>query len=479
MRARLFLAAAVLVSTSWTAVARADGAFPDSQSILTPAQLPNETLLATNFGLVMSFDRDQTWTYSCEQDLSQFAILYSMGAAPLNRIYAVSQSGAIYTDDTSCTWHASTGMGAAAASDVFADPTNVNRVLAVTSMTNGDAGALYMVVESSDAGTSFSQVRYTAAAGDRITGVEIARSNPQTIYLTLTSGAAYTPKVAVSTNGGGSWTLHDLSASLPSGTFSIYLVSVDPSDPQKLILRVGSSAGQALAISSDGGTSATVPLSFPGGVFTAFARMDSGSLIAGGAVGTSNVAYRSTDNGATWPALPPVPFTFKGMSARGKKLYAALSNMTDFYAIETSSDEGMTWDPLLHFNSDDDGGATGSIQAIQACVHTTCQPDCTMRAAAYLFSDYVCSATPMPEPIDGGGTGGTSGGGTGGSSGGGTGGAGGGHPITDGGHQDAAGTPTSSSGCKCTLGSDPSGGPPFGVALAAAALMLGRRARRR
>ena len=28
---------------------------------MTPEQLPNETLLATNFGLVMSFDHDQTW----------------------------------------------------------------------------------------------------------------------------------------------------------------------------------------------------------------------------------------------------------------------------------------------------------------------------------------------------------------------------------------------------------------------------------
>src|SRR3954451_7131875 len=73
----------------WSGEARADGAFPNALSILTPEQLPNETLLATNFGLVMSFDHDQTWIWSCEQPLSSFAILYQMGPPPLNRLYAV------------------------------------------------------------------------------------------------------------------------------------------------------------------------------------------------------------------------------------------------------------------------------------------------------------------------------------------------------------------------------------------------------
>ena len=91
-RDRLF-GLALLAATApifWSGAARADGAFPNSLSILTPAQLPNETLLATNFGLVMSFDHDQTWIWSCEQQpLNSFATLYQMGPPPLNRIYAV------------------------------------------------------------------------------------------------------------------------------------------------------------------------------------------------------------------------------------------------------------------------------------------------------------------------------------------------------------------------------------------------------
>ena len=244
----------------------------------------------------MSFDHDQTWIWSCEQPLNSFATLYQMGPPPLNRIYAVSPTSLITTDDSSCTWNAS----ASGAVDAFVDPTNPNRVLAVVAK-SADAGSIYTVVESADAGTTFPQLRYTAAAGDHITGVEIARSDPQTVYLTLTSGATYAPKVAVTSNGGASWTLHDLSTTLPAGTYSIRLVAVDPTNPEKLILRVGSGAGEALAISTNGGASAATPLTFPGGVFTAFARMPSGSLIAGGVVGTTNVGYRSTDGGALIP----------------------------------------------------------------------------------------------------------------------------------------------------------------------------------
>ena len=87
------------------------------------------------------------------------------------------------------------------------------------------------------------------------------------------------------------------------------------------------------------------------------------------------------------------------MSARGTTLYAALDNMADAFAIETSGDEGMTWRPLMRFDKDVDGGATGYIQAIQTCVMSYCQTDCDNRARARSsLSQDVCSAAVMPNP---------------------------------------------------------------------------------
>jgi MYXO-CTERM domain-containing protein len=401
LRRRGWVLLAALAPLLAAGAARADGAFPDALGLMTPEQLPDETLLATNFGLVMSFDRDQTWVWACEQGANNFATLYQMGPPPRNRIYAVNMASLIYTDDSSCTWTAS----APGALDAFVDPSDGDRVLAVVATTLDAGGSTYTVVESSDGGATFPQTRYTAPMGDHITGVEISRSNPQTAYLTMTS-STYAPMVVATTNGGASWTVHDLTTSLPTGTYSIRLVAVDPTNPQKLLLRVSNSQGQALAISTDGGATATTPLSFPGGVFTVFTRMASGSLIAGGVLGTTAVAYRSTDGGANFSQLPAVPFTFTGLSSRGTKLYAASEHMTDPYAIYTSSDEGMTWQPLMAFGDYALDPPTPTIQAIVSCLKTYCQTDCENRAGMSLFSlddsDAVCSAAVMPAPVDAG-----------------------------------------------------------------------------
>src|SRR5437763_16996912 len=58
---------AAMMATLCAGAARADGAFPDAQGLLLPSDRPNEIMLATTFGVVVSLDGGQTWTYSCEQ----------------------------------------------------------------------------------------------------------------------------------------------------------------------------------------------------------------------------------------------------------------------------------------------------------------------------------------------------------------------------------------------------------------------------
>src|SRR4029077_20250180 len=161
--------------------ARADGAFPDSQSIITPVALPHEIVLATNFGVVMSIDDGQTWTWTCEQAETSFATLYQMGAPPRNRLYAVSAAGLVFSDDGSCTWRMASVSAGSTVLDAFPDPTNQDRVMAIVAEA-GDAGSIFHVAESADGGATLGTLRYTAESGDHFTGVEIARSAPATVY---------------------------------------------------------------------------------------------------------------------------------------------------------------------------------------------------------------------------------------------------------------------------------------------------------
>jgi hypothetical protein len=425
-----------LAGVTAAAGARADGAFPNSQNVMTPATAPHEIVLGTNFGLVTSFDDGRTWTWSCEQALNAFATLYQVGPPPAHRLFAVSPAGVIASDDVGCTWSAAADVAAGAALDVFADPTDAGRVLAITAA-NADGGALYQLRQSTDGGRTFATTLFTAAAGDHLSGVEIARAAPQTLYLTLTSGAAFTPKVAQSTDGGAHWTVHDLGASLPAGTYSISLIAVDPSDAGKLFLRVGSAAGEALAVSADGGTTALLPVTLPGGTLRAFARLDSGSLIVAGAQGTENVAFRSTDGGTSFQKLPDPPPLF-GLSARGSTLYAATDTASTTAAVETSPDEGTTWQPLM---------AYADIQAIQSCVMAACQDDCYNRAGMDQWPEALCTATAPAMPLDAGAA---AEGGAGGS------------PAP----ADAGG------GCRCQAGTG--GGSWLGLALLAVALVRRR-----
>ncbi len=171
------LAAAVALLVSPRA-ARADGAFPDSLGIIAPADRPHDIVVPTTFGVVSSIDDGQTWTWSCEQDKNSFGAQYQMSAPPLDRLYTRSQGKLAFSDDRACGWNVNGGaVGTASITDAFPDPTNANRVLVIAMATDADGGLGYSVYESSDAGATFSTLRYTAASGDIITGVEIARAD--------------------------------------------------------------------------------------------------------------------------------------------------------------------------------------------------------------------------------------------------------------------------------------------------------------
>src|SRR5450432_4843602 len=98
-RARIAALVLVLAPTVAGASARADGAFPDSLSVLLPADRPHHIALATNFGLISSDDDGGTWTWVCEGARTNCSMLYSVGAPPGDRLFALSADSLVYSDD--------------------------------------------------------------------------------------------------------------------------------------------------------------------------------------------------------------------------------------------------------------------------------------------------------------------------------------------------------------------------------------------
>jgi len=431
VKVRRGLDAAVLAALAIAvpARARADGAFPAVEAVMVPADQPREIILATNFGLVITEDGGQTWNWSCERDDNAFGILYQLGPAPRRRLFAIANDHVVYSDDASCSWQIAGGLLAdQAATDVFPDPTNAARVLAV-----GVSNGVYSLFESADGGTTFDRMPYQATGGDVINGAESARSDPRIVYVALMSPERV-PKLARTSDAGAHWSVNDLSVDLGVGLFRI--IAVDPDDANTALLRWASvSGGEAIALTRDGGATATKPLAIPND-FTSFARMPDGTLIVSGmaflgqGLGVTPALWASHDGGASFQENRDVPGV-RAIAQRDGILYAATDNFVDGYALGASSDGGATWQPVVRFDQ---------ITSIMACLRTNaqCQASCESLAGkglgspGMIWNEAVCTGAPITGGggSAGAGAAGTTGGvGTGGAAGGGRGSSGGGCAV--------------------------------------------------
>jgi MYXO-CTERM domain-containing protein len=382
--------------------ARANGAFPAPEAVIVPADRPEQIILVTNFGLVITEDGGGTWSWSCERDDNAFGILYQLGPAPRRRLFAVANGRVVYSDDASCSWEIAGGLLAdRSVTDVFPDPTNAERVLAV-----GFAGDAYAVFESADGGATFGSTLYQASGGDTVYGVESARSDPRVIYVALMTPDR-SPKLARTGDAGATWLVNDLSRDLGAGL--VRIIAVDPDDADVVILRsVSASGGEAIGVTRDGGATATTPLSIPS-YFTSFARMPDGALVVSGMAflgqgqGTAPALFVSHDDGASFQENRAVPGVL-AIAQRDGLLYAAADNFADGYALGASSDEGATWQPVVRYDQ---------ITSIMPCLRANpqCQASCQSLAGVgfgspgKIWDEAVC-AEGQPTTGAGGVTGG-------------------------------------------------------------------------
>jgi hypothetical protein len=398
--------------------ARANNGIPGSLGTLLPLDKPQEIGLATTFGLILSDDGGTSWVWTCEQlATTSMADVYTVGAPATaaggigDRFYALSRvTGLAFSDDESCGWQSAGGvLNGRVVSDFFSDPSDPTHVLAAASPP-GDAGAatLGSVYVSTDGGRTFgaTPLLYTAAAGAAIVGIEIARSNPQVIYLTTytATSAGYDPVLVRSIDGGQTWTPTDL-LSTPVGAGIVRILAVDPADANLVYLRVTGTTSEMLAVTRDGGMTFTTPLTIANGAVSAFARLASGTVLlgalinlAGGGGGTMGAGYRSTDGAMTfspWTLSPQPHLVGLGERVTGGQstLYLSGKNYSDGWALAISTDEGLTVTPVMSYDQ---------VAGIKPCVQQICLDTCDYEEMQAIWDPSVCTAGPDGGASDGG-----------------------------------------------------------------------------
>jgi hypothetical protein len=400
------VALTVGLAVAWAAggQARADGALPGSLGILLPADQPRQIVLGTNFGLIWSEDAGATWLWTCEQVPTSMANIYAVGPPPPtagtlgDRFYGLSPvEGLAFSDDGTCSWQTAGGaLSGQSVTDFFVDPSNPKRVLAAAASTDdaGDVGPA-SIYASSDGGTTFGATPlFTAPATAAIVGVEIARSDPNVIYLAyyIPTASGRDPALVRSGDGGSTWTTLDAQAAL--GPNMVRIFAVDPVNPDLLYLRLIANGAESVAITRDGGMTFTTPLTITGGSVSAFARLASGTVLVGARInfatdggGASGAGYRSTDGGLTFVSwsLDPQPHIV-GLAERvsgGKStLYLSGENYVDGWALASSTDEGVTVTPLMSYDQ---------VRGIKSCAQQACANTCNYEEMQAVWDPDVCT----------------------------------------------------------------------------------------
>ncbi len=336
---RRWITAAPLVLLLSPLPARADGAMPDEVNLFFPAGKPDERVLTTTFGLLVSQNGGATFEYSCEED-------YNANGTTAN-LYQVAADGTILADtgfglyrsiDGACTW--SQALANVSVLDAAFDPTKPGFLFALTNP-GFDQGA---VVASSDDGACFGPLRWQGNA--TLTGVEFSRSRPGRVYV---AGNAACPGVELgppfllrSDDRGQTWTTLDLSS---LGAVIVRIARVDPTDPDTVWFRVLLLNGLSdwLAVTHDGGKTVTPVLSL-GGTMSAFLLAADGTVFTATRGDATHPAalWRLGPGSAAFQKLEGGPH-LRCLRENGSALWGCGDHLADGMAIGRSADHGETF----------------------------------------------------------------------------------------------------------------------------------------
>lgn len=352
---RAFVAIVVLLAPL---SAHAHGRPPVISAIRVVPGAPDRIVARGTWGFVTSDDGGQTWAWIC-------AAAYGADATVEDPDYLTTSDGAVLVGTFAglqrsrvdrCEWTPpDEALVGAWAIDLDHRPAEPDTIFAVR--TEGSAPDTLLV--SFDAGQSFSEVG-PAIEDVLIERVRVAPSDPMRVYL---SGAqpisADNPSRRAffyrSDDGGQTRTVTEVP--LVDEERNIHLLAVDPSDPDRVFLRMTRRPidvrPERLLLSEDGGatfdsvlevqTVSGVVFSEDGSTLWASARRGE-NADEGPPIGL----WRSDDGGRSWEMLSgrDIPC----VERRGDELWICLEELAHGYSIGRSTNGGESFEEVLRFD---------------------------------------------------------------------------------------------------------------------------------
>jgi len=296
--------------------------------------------------------------------------------------------GVALGDPSGCGWSRPPGLAGDNVIDLVADRASPSTLYAAAAVTVG--GAFNALVASSTDGFSWGMRGSLIPDAYPLT-IEVAPSRPTRLYLGAEDGNLETGLIAVSDDGGDTWTTR----ASPAGVDAVYVSGVDPQDPDRLYLRAYFPKG-SLYVSDDGAQTwslihqADVPL-------TGFALSPDGRQIAVGSMEGVTLLTRADGDAATTYAvgqMSSLPTSCLTWTTAG--LFACTDEATAGFTIGVSTDGGGTFAPLLHL-ADLRPAACAAGTSAAICASEWCATATIIEASCAATTDAAVDAASSGE----------------------------------------------------------------------------------
>jgi hypothetical protein len=342
--------------------ARGNGRMPGATELVVDANDPGHLVARATFGLIQSFDRGASWQWICEQAINVSGeydppmAVAADGSIVLLPPLADADSGlppggALVSRDRGCSWSAAPApLQGRRGVDLALDPSDRAHVVVILSgVATIDAGlvAFYnIVVETRDSAKTWMQVAELPSDFGAET-IEIAPSDANRIYVSGTASAD--PMLGVlerSEDGGRTWIR--TSQRLPQGSGSMFVSGVDPTNADRLWVRVPARADNLgfyparLLLSSDKGGSWKTLATTQHGMF-GFALSPDGASVAFGSPG-DGLSVGPSDGSQPFTKVADLQVRCLRWDAAG--IYACGTEPSDPFTVGLSTDQGASFRPM-------------------------------------------------------------------------------------------------------------------------------------
>jgi hypothetical protein len=345
MRARsslggLFSAVLVTASVFSPSLSRANGRFPLADQLVVDPQDPTHLVLRSTYGILSSSDSGGSWSWVCEAAVGYGGTQDpAMGVLADGTVLAGIFEGLSISHDRGCSWaFAKAPLEGEYVIDVSVHRDEPSRAVAITSTGMG-TGFHVILAETSDNGVTWTQAGNAVMNDMLALTVDVAPSNPSRVYVSGSVGKVYAPAIERTNDRGMNWTRSFFDAAYAKDV--PYIAGVDPTNPDRLYVRLSGTDSDHLLFSEDGAQTFTEIFTTASDLL-GFALSPDGKRLAIGTPMEGIFVASTTDHAFT--KVSSAAARCLTWSAAG--IYACANEFVDTFTLGLSTDEGKTFSSL-------------------------------------------------------------------------------------------------------------------------------------